>query len=145
LGPTPAVAKPVDRTAVIGAGVMGSGIAQWLSSRGLPVILRDVNAEQVAKGMAAVAQLYDQGVRRRLFTRLEARAGLDRIFPSATEVPLHHVDLVIEAAVEKMDLKKRIFQRLGEWAGPNTILATNTSALPISEIAASTKSPERGV
>ena len=140
-----AAVKPIHRTAVIGAGVMGSGIAQWLSSRGLPVILRDVNAEQVAKGMAAVAQLYDQGVRRRLFTRLEARAGLDRIFPSATEVPLHHVDLVIEAAVEKMDLKKRIFQRLGEWAGPNTILATNTSALPISEIAASTKSPERVV
>ena len=73
LGPTPAVVRPVDRTAVIGAlpwkseantatvigaGVMGAGIAQWLISRGLPVILRDVNAEQVAKGMAGVAQLY---------------------------------------------------------------------------------------
>ncbi|PYJ94671.1 MAG: hypothetical protein DME23_24895 [Verrucomicrobia bacterium] len=145
LGPTPAVAKPVDRTAVIGAGVMGAGIAQWLSSRGLPVILRDVSAEQVAKGMAGVAQLYQEGVKRHLFTKLEARAGLDRIFPSPAEAPVRNVDLIIEAAVEKMDLKKKIFQELGELAGPNTVLATNTSALSVSEIAASTKSPERVV
>ena len=145
LGPTPAVAKPVDRTAVIGAGVMGAGIAQWLSSRGLPVILRDVNAEQVAKGMAGVAQLYHEGVKRHLVTKLEARAGLDRIFPSPAEAPLRNVDLIIEAAVEKMDLKKKIFQELGELAGPNTVLATNTSALSVSQIAASTKSPERVV
>ncbi|PYK61846.1 MAG: hypothetical protein DME21_07990 [Verrucomicrobia bacterium] len=145
LGPTPAVAKPVDRTTVIGAGVMGAGIAQWLSSRGLPVILRDVNAEQVAKGMAGVAQLYHEGVKRHLFTKLEARAGLDRIFPSPAEAPVRNVDLIIEAAVEKMDLKKKIFQELGELAGPNTVLATNTSALSVSEIAASTKSPERVV
>ena len=145
LGPTPAVAKPVDRTAVIGAGVMGAGIAQWLSSRGLPVILRDVNVEQVTKGMAGVAQLYHESVKRHLFTKLEARAGLDRIFPSAAEAPLRNVDLIIEAAVEKMDLKKKIFQELGELAGPNTVLATNTSALSVSEIAASTKSPERVV
>src|SRR5947208_10377238 len=95
LGPTPAVVRPVDRAAVIGAGVMGAGIAQWLSSRGLPVILRDINTEQVAKGMDAIAQLYQQGVKRHLLTKLEARAGLDRISPSAVEVPLHNVDLVI--------------------------------------------------
>jgi 3-hydroxyacyl-CoA dehydrogenase/enoyl-CoA hydratase/3-hydroxybutyryl-CoA epimerase len=137
--------KPIARAAVIGAGVMGAGIAHWLSSRGLPVILRDVNAEQVAKGMAGVAQLYREGVKRHLLTKIEARAGLDRIIPSAAEVPLHNTDLVVEAAVEKMDLKKRIFQRLGELAGPNTVLATNTSALSVSEIAASTKVPERVV
>jgi 3-hydroxyacyl-CoA dehydrogenase/enoyl-CoA hydratase/3-hydroxybutyryl-CoA epimerase len=144
-GNAAAATKPIARPAVIGAGVMGAGIAQWLSSRGLPVILRDVNAEQVAKGMAGVAQLYHEGVKRHLLTKVEARAGLDRIFPSAAEVPLHNVDLVIEAAVEKMELKKKIFQRLGELAGPNTVLATNTSALSVSEIAASTKAPERVV
>jgi 3-hydroxyacyl-CoA dehydrogenase/enoyl-CoA hydratase/3-hydroxybutyryl-CoA epimerase len=137
--------KPIARAAVIGAGVMGAGIAHWLSSRGLPVILRDVKAEQVAKGMAAVTQLYHEGVKRHLLTTIEARAGLDRIFPSAVEVPLHNADLVIEAAVEKMDLKRNIFQRLGELAGPNAVLATNTSALSVSEIAASTKAPERVV
>ena len=144
-GNAAAAAKPIARAAVIGAGVMGAGIAHWLSSRGLPVILRDVNAEQVARGMAGVAQLYHEGVKRHLLTKIEARAGLDHIFPSAVEVPLHHADLVIEAAVEKMELKKKIFQRLGELVGPNTVLATNTSALSVSEIAASTKLPERVV
>ncbi len=140
-----AAAKPIARAAVIGAGAMGAGIAHWLSSRGLPVILRDISAEQVAKGMAAVSQLYHDGVKRHLLTRIEARAGLDRIFPSAAEVPLHNADLVIEAAVEKMELKKKIFERLGELAGPDTVLATNTSALSVSEIAANTRSPERVV
>ncbi|MBI3875041.1 MAG: enoyl-CoA hydratase/isomerase family protein, partial [Verrucomicrobia bacterium] len=66
---------PVLRSAVIGAGVMGAGIAQWLSARGLPVMLRDISAEQVAKGMAGIARLYADGVRRHLFTPVEARAG----------------------------------------------------------------------
>src|SRR6185503_6715404 len=91
--PAGGTGKPIVRTAVIGAGVMGAGIAQWLSSRGLPVILRDVNATQVARGMAGVAQLYQQGVKRRLLTKTEARAGLDRISPSAEDVPLHAADL----------------------------------------------------
>lgn len=133
----------IKRTAVIGAGVMGTGIAQWLSARQLPVILRDISAEQVAKGMAGIARLYQDGAKRHVFTSGEARAGLDRIYPAATEVPLRQVDLVIEAAVEELDLKKKIFQRLAELAGDDTILATNTSALPISELAASTRRPER--
>lgn len=139
------IVPPIERVAVIGAGVMGAGIAQWLSARGLPVILRDVNAEAVARGMANIAGLYAEGVKRHLFTPVEARAGLDRIYPSATEVPLRNVDLVIEAAVEKMDLKKLVFRRLDELAGPNTLLATNTSALSVSEIAGGTTRPERVV
>jgi 3-hydroxyacyl-CoA dehydrogenase/enoyl-CoA hydratase/3-hydroxybutyryl-CoA epimerase len=135
--------KPVTRTAVIGAGVMGAGIAQWLSARGLPTVLRDVNAEQVAKGMTGIVKLYQDGIRRHIFTRKEARDGFDRISPASTEVPLKHVDLVIEAAVEDLELKKKIFQRLDETAAEETILATNTSALPISELASSTRHPER--
>jgi 3-hydroxyacyl-CoA dehydrogenase/enoyl-CoA hydratase/3-hydroxybutyryl-CoA epimerase len=135
--------KPVTRTAVIGGGVMGAGIAQWLSARQLPVILRDINTEQVAKGMASIAKAYQDGLKRRVFTQTEARAGLDRIYPAATEVPLRRMDLVIEAAVEKLELKKKIFQRLDELTADDTMLATNTSALPISELAASTRRPER--
>jgi len=135
--------KPIKNTAVIGAGVMGAGIAQWLSSRQLPVILRDINTEQVAKGMAAIAKTYKEGAKRHVFTSLEVRSGLDRIHPAPVEVPLRHVDIVIEAAVEKLDLKKKIFQSLDKLAGEDTILATNTSALPISELAASTHQPER--
>jgi 3-hydroxyacyl-CoA dehydrogenase / enoyl-CoA hydratase / 3-hydroxybutyryl-CoA epimerase len=137
------VQPAIARTAVIGGGVMGAGIAQWLSARQLPVILRDVNTEQVAKGMASIAKVYQDGVKRHVFTPREAQAGLDRIAPAPNEVPLRRVDLVIEAAVEKLELKKKIFQRLDELAGDDTILATNTSALPISELAAGTRRPER--
>src|SRR5207244_350120 len=93
--------------------------------------------------IASIAQLYGQGVKRHVFTKTEARAGLDRISPATADVPLKNVDLVIEAAVEKMPLKKQIFSRLDELAGPQTILATNTSALSISELAEATTHPER--
>jgi 3-hydroxyacyl-CoA dehydrogenase/enoyl-CoA hydratase/3-hydroxybutyryl-CoA epimerase len=136
-------APDIERTAVIGGGVMGAGIAQWLSARQLPVILRDINTEQVAKGMASIAKVYRDGIKRHVFTPREAQAGMDRIYPAPNEVPLRRVDLVIEAAVEKLELKKKIFQRLDELAGNDTILATNTSALPISELAAGTRRPER--
>lgn len=136
-------AKPIERTAVIGAGVMGAGIAQWLSARGLLVILRDVHAEQVAKGMGSIAKIYRDGIKRHAFSQKEARDGLDRIFPAPNEIWLKQIDLVIEAAVENLELKKKIFQRLDELAGDETILATNTSALPISELAATTRKPER--
>src|SRR6185437_9910022 len=72
-----------------------------------------------------------------------ARAGMDLISPAATEVPLRHVDLVIEAAVEEMALKKEVFRKLEAAAGDETILATNTSALSVSELAASAAHPER--
>jgi 3-hydroxyacyl-CoA dehydrogenase / enoyl-CoA hydratase / 3-hydroxybutyryl-CoA epimerase len=135
--------QKVRQAAVIGAGVMGSGIAQWLSARGLPVILRDIDATRVGAGMGNVAKLYAEGVKRRVFTEAEARAGRDRVVPAHTEVPLQHVDLVIEAAVEKMEIKKTIFRRLDEQIRPDCILATNTSALSIAELASATRDPSR--
>jgi len=137
--------KPIVRTAVIGAGVMGAGIAQWLSAHRFPVILRDINAEQVARGMSSIGKIYRDGVKRHAFTALEARTGLDRIHPAPTEVPLQRMDIVIEAAVENLELKKKLFQHLDELVSADTILATNTSALSISEIAAATRHPERVV
>lgn len=137
--------KPIVRTAVIGAGVMGAGIAQWLSAHRFPIILRDINAEQVARGMSSIGKIYRDGVKRHAFTALEARAGLDRIHPAPMEVPLQRMDIVIEAAVENLELKKKLFQRLDEIVSADTILATNTSALSISEIAAATRHPERVV
>ncbi|MEA3188718.1 MAG: 3-hydroxyacyl-CoA dehydrogenase / enoyl-CoA hydratase / 3-hydroxybutyryl-CoA epimerase [Chthoniobacter sp.] len=133
------------KVVVIGAGVMGAAIAQWLSARGQRVVLRDIDADRVAAGMARIARLYDSGVKRRRLERREARDGMDRISPAATEVPLHDADLVIEAAVEKMDLKKQIFTRFDEVAGAQTVLATNTSALSVSELASATKNPGRVV
>ncbi len=135
--------SPVKRITVVGAGVMGGGIAQWASSRDISVILRDINHDAIAKGLTGIGKLYDAGVKRHALTKVEARAGMDRISPSAVDVPLHSTDVIIEAAVEKMDLKKKLFARLDELAGPDTILASNTSALSISEIATATKHPER--
>ncbi|MSU25452.1 MAG: fatty-acid oxidation protein subunit alpha [Opitutus sp.] len=136
---------PVRRTAVIGAGVMGAGIAQWFAARGLPVVLRDIGPEQVGRGLATIAKLFGEGQKRRAFTATEVRAGLDRVQPATGEVSLANVDFVVEAAVEKMELKKHIFQRLADETGPNTILATNTSALSITDLAAATRAPERVV
>jgi 3-hydroxyacyl-CoA dehydrogenase/enoyl-CoA hydratase/3-hydroxybutyryl-CoA epimerase len=135
----------VKSAAVIGAGVMGSGIAQWLTTRGVHVILRDVDAQRVAAGMAHVAKLYAAGVKRRIFNEREARRGMELISPAPTEVPMQGVDLVIEAAVEKMEIKKTIFRRLDELVREDCVLATNTSALSISELASATKHPVRVV
>ncbi|RYD60363.1 MAG: 3-hydroxyacyl-CoA dehydrogenase, partial [Verrucomicrobiaceae bacterium] len=127
--------KRIESAAVIGAGVMGAGIVQWLSARGMRVIMRDVAPDRVAAGMGNIAKLYAAAQKRHLVSAQEARDGLDRISPAATEVPLHRTDIVIEAAVEKMEIKKTIFRRLDEQVREDTILATNTSALSITELA----------
>jgi 3-hydroxyacyl-CoA dehydrogenase/enoyl-CoA hydratase/3-hydroxybutyryl-CoA epimerase len=136
-------APPIERAAVIGAGVMGSGIAEWLASRGIRVILRDIEPKFVAKGLERIQKLVGN---RRIFTEKEARDIMDRISPATGDVPLDPVDLIIEAAVEMIDAKKKIFTALDQAARrPDTILATNTSALSLSEIAGATKRPERVV
>jgi 3-hydroxyacyl-CoA dehydrogenase/enoyl-CoA hydratase/3-hydroxybutyryl-CoA epimerase len=134
---------PIEHVAVIGAGVMGAAIAQWLSARGLRILMRDIDPERVAAGMERVSKLYADAVKHHLMDRKEARDAMDRISTAATETPLNSIDLVIEAAVEKMDLKKRIFLRLDDVAPENTILATNTSALSITDLAASVNRPDR--
>ncbi|MGB8353539.1 MAG: 3-hydroxyacyl-CoA dehydrogenase NAD-binding domain-containing protein, partial [Chthoniobacteraceae bacterium] len=131
--------------AVIGAGVMGASIAQWISAKGMRVVLKDVDASRVAAGMDRIMQLYANGYKRHTFTFVEARDGVDRISPSPGDFPMKGLDIIIEAAVEKMDLKKQIFAKLDEQAPPETILATNTSALSITEIASATKAPDRVV
>jgi len=143
--PGAAKGEKVESAAVIGAGLMGSGIAQWISARGLRVILRDVDATRVAAGMANIAKLYAAGVKRHTFTAHEARRAMDLISPAPVVVPLKRSDIVIEAAVEKMETKKIIFKQLDELVRDDAILATNTSALSITELAAATKHPGRVV
>lgn len=135
--------KKVDDIAVIGAGIMGAGIAQWVSAHGHKVILRDINEDAVLKGMATIADIYREGLKRHTFDKVSARNGMDRIHPSACEVPLKRVDLVIEAAIENMEVKKQVFQRLAKLTREDTVLATNTSALSVSEIATVVPHPER--
>ncbi len=135
--------QDVRRTAVIGAGTMGSGIAQWLSSRGLNVLLRDTDRSQLARGLAKAEHLFRDGVTKGLFTRVEAQAGMDRIWPIEDSASLRRLDLIVEAVFEDLELKKGVVGQLEQRTDPETILVTNTSALPISEIAQSLKRPER--
>ncbi|HEV3243351.1 MAG TPA: 3-hydroxyacyl-CoA dehydrogenase NAD-binding domain-containing protein [Chthoniobacterales bacterium] len=135
--------EKVQHAAVIGAGVMGSGIAQWLSSRGVTVILRDVNRELLDRGLANIEKTYADAVKRGLMTEEKAKQGRARIVASTAPMELRDVRFVIEAASEKIDIKKEIFRELSMQAGPKTIIATNTSALPVSELAHCTVSPDR--
>ena len=135
--------EKVAHAAVIGAGVMGSGIAQWLSSRGVTVILRDVNREFLDRGLANVEKIYNDAVKRGLMSEDKAKQGRSRIVCSTAPMELRDVAFIIEAASEKIDIKKEIFKELSMQAGPKTIIATNTSALPVSELADCTVSPDR--
>ncbi len=136
-------ALPVRKVAVVGAGVMGAGIAQWTSARGLPVILRDVAPDALARGLRTIETVYREAANRRIFTPAESTAGMDRITPAHTPVPLGNVDLVVEAAVEKLDAKRAIFADLESRVRTDTVLATNTSALSIDSIAEKLAHPER--
>ncbi len=126
---------PIRRTAVIGAGVMGAGIAQCFASRGFPAILSDLDPPRVAAGMKSVSGLFDEAVKRRIFTSHEARRKFDLVAPTAERVPLRACDLVVEAAVEDLAVKKRLFADLCARSSPDTILATNTSALSVTALA----------
>jgi 3-hydroxyacyl-CoA dehydrogenase / enoyl-CoA hydratase / 3-hydroxybutyryl-CoA epimerase len=141
-GTSKAATEKVVHAAVIGAGVMGSGIAQWLSSRGVTVILRDIAREQVDRGLANIEKTYADAVKRGLMTEEEAKAGRARIVASTAPMELRDVQFIIEAASEKFEVKKEIFRELGMQAGPKTIVATNTSALPVGRLADTTVSPE---
>ena len=143
-GTSKAPAEKIVHAAVIGAGVMGSGIAQWLSARGVTVILRDVSREMVDRGLANIEKTYADAVKRGIMTEEKAREGRARIICSTAHVEMRDVAIVIEAASEKLEVKKAIFQELSA-AAPKAILATNTSALPIHELAEQTGAPDRVV
>ncbi len=144
-GVSKSTAEKIAHAAVIGAGVMGAGIAQWLSSRGVSVILRDVATEAIDRGLASIDKTYGDAVKRGLMSEDKAKEGRSRIVASTNPGNLRDVQIVIEAASEKLEIKKKIFDDLAGKTPANAILATNTSALPIDEIAARTGAPARVV
>lgn len=142
-GTTKQPAQKITHAAVIGAGVMGSGIAQWLSSRGVAVILRDLGTDELKRGLANLEKTYADAVKRGIMTEEQARQGRARIVASSAAIEMRDVQVVIEAASEKLETKKQIFRDLSAKTPEAAILATNTSALPISHLAAEVKSAER--
>jgi 3-hydroxybutyryl-CoA dehydrogenase len=133
----------VQKIVVIGAGQMGSGIAQVCAMAGYDVKVQDLKQEQLERGLAVISKNLARQVEKGRMKEEEKEATLNRLTWTLDLNSVKEADLVIEAAVEKMDIKKKIFANLDEIAPEHVILATNTSSLPITEIAAVTKRPEK--
>lgn len=133
----------VEKIMVIGAGQMGSGIAQVCAQAGFTVVLNDLKSEFVERGLAGIEKNLARQVSKERITEDEKVAILANITASTNLIDAGTVDLVIEAAVENMAIKASIFKELDEIAPAHAILASNTSSLPITEIAAATTRPEK--
>ncbi|MGF9954028.1 3-hydroxybutyryl-CoA dehydrogenase [Bacillus mycoides] len=133
----------VQKIVVIGAGQMGSGIAQVCAMAGYDVKVQDLKQEQLDRGLAVISKNLARQVEKGRMKEEEKDATLNRLTWTLNLNSVKEADLIIEAAVEKMDIKKKIFANLDEIAPEHAILATNTSSLPITEIAAVTKRPEK--
>ncbi|OEK07247.1 3-hydroxybutyryl-CoA dehydrogenase [Roseivirga misakiensis] len=134
----------ISSIAIVGAGTMGQGIAQISAFAGYDVVLYDLNGDVLKKAEAIIASNLTKGIERGKLTNEQKEETLNRISFSVDENSLV-ADLVIEAIVEKLDVKRKLFQRLEELNKEETILATNTSSIPITRIAASLNHPERFV
>ncbi|QBK25224.1 3-hydroxybutyryl-CoA dehydrogenase [Ureibacillus thermophilus] len=133
----------IQKVMVVGAGQMGSGIAQVCATAGFEVKLNDIKEEFFERGLSTVTKNLSRDVEKGRKTEEEKEAILNRITKSLSLEDAHDVDIVIEAAIENMEIKQSIFKQLDEIAPEHAILATNTSSLPITEIAAVTKRPEK--
>jgi 3-hydroxybutyryl-CoA dehydrogenase len=133
----------IKTVGVIGAGQMGSGIAHVCSLAGLDVRLNDLSEEKVKAGLATINGNMARQVSREAITEAERQAALARIQPAPSYEDLGNCDLVIEAATENEEVKRRIFQALCPVLRPEAMLATNTSSISITRLASSTDRPER--
>ncbi|SFJ66488.1 MULTISPECIES: 3-hydroxybutyryl-CoA dehydrogenase [unclassified Bacillus (in: firmicutes)] len=133
----------VQKIVVIGSGQMGSGIAQVCAMAGYDVYMQDLKQEQLDRGIGIITKNLSRQVEKGRMSEEDKQATLNRLTATLTLDCVKEADLVIEAAVERMDIKKQIFTNLDELAPEHTILATNTSSLPITEIAAVTNRPEK--
>ncbi len=133
------------KLAVIGAGLMGSGIAQVSAQAGWDVVLRDVTDEALRRGTDGIRASYEKFVSKGKLAAEEAERALGRITTTTDLEAAADADVVVEAVFEKVEVKREIFRTLDELVKDDTILASNTSAIPITKIAAATRHPERVV
>jgi len=133
----------IQTVMVIGAGQMGGGIAQIMAAAGHKTYLNDVNIDIVKSRIAFIEKLLTKDVSKGKITEEQKAATLANLIPSTNQHDAADCDLVVEAIVENMDIKAKVFKNLDEICKPSCILASNTSSLPITEIAACTKRPEQ--
>lgn len=132
----------IDKIMVIGAGQMGGGIAQVAAQAGLQVVLNDIESSLIESRVSFIDKTLTRNVEKGKITEEQKQSALTRLQPSTDLQDAATVDFVIEAASENMEIKEQIFRTLDQVARPGVILATNTSSLPITEIAAVTARPE---
>ncbi|MGL4654292.1 MAG: 3-hydroxybutyryl-CoA dehydrogenase [Sarcina sp.] len=133
----------MEKIFVLGAGTMGAGIVQAFAQKGHEVIVRDIKQEFVDKGLAGINKNLSRLVAKEKMTEEVKEEILSRITGTVEMEMAADCDLVVEAAVENMEIKKQIFAQLGEICKEETILATNTSSLSITEVAAATNRPDK--
>ncbi|MDS0292856.1 3-hydroxyacyl-CoA dehydrogenase family protein [Halogeometricum luteum] len=135
----------VGTVGVVGAGTMGNGIAQVAATAGYDVVMRDIEEGFVDRGLDSIEDSLSRFVRKERLSQAEADDALDRVRGTTELADLAAADLVVEAAVEEMDVKRDIFAELDEIVDDDVVLATNTSTLSITTIAAATGRPEKVV
>ena len=128
---------------VVGAGQMGAGIAQVAAMSGLDVVMNDIKTEFVDKGFEGIARILSRNVEKEKISEEEKSAVLGKIKKSVSLKDMEAADYVVEAAIEKEEIKYQIFKDLDEICADPVILATNTSSIPIGRIATQTKRPEK--
>jgi 3-hydroxybutyryl-CoA dehydrogenase len=133
----------VQRIGVVGAGQMGAGIAQVAAQAGYDVVLVDLKPEFVAKGVATIEKSLAKFVEKKTLTDDQAKAARARLTTATDNKALAQCDLVVEAIVENADVKRKLFAELDGLLGPQAILASNTSSIPITLLASATKRPDR--
>ena len=133
----------IKKIGVVGCGLMGSGIAEVCARSGYDVVVREVNDELLQKGLDRIRKSMAKGVQRGKLTQEEMDAALARIQGTTKMEDFAPCDLVIEAVVEKMEVKKQVFAELDAICPPHAILASNTSSLCITEMASVTKRPDK--
>ena len=133
----------VKTLAVVGAGQMGAGIAQVAAQSGLSVVLLDVDPDLVQKGLAGIRAQLERAVSKGKLKAEESQATLARVKGASAAHDASHAEFAVEAVTENESVKKKVFQDLARSLRPEAILATNTSSIPITRIAASVDRPER--
>jgi 3-hydroxybutyryl-CoA dehydrogenase len=133
----------MERIVVIGAGTMGNGIAHTAAASGFDVALIDVGEELLARAMKTISSNLQRGVDKGKMTAEEKEAVLGRIDATTADEPLGSADVVIEAIVEDVAAKIALFEKLDRLTGPECLLASNTSSISITKIAAATKRPDK--